>query len=100
MFGVLERTNPVLLQGHLEIKPVGARAEDSYCHLSTTLTKKIRSESVNRKPSGSVNQQKRVVKLVKSEKKSGKYNETGLATNRNVELCQKTVDGNGSISCS
>ena len=29
MFGVLERTNPVLLQGHLEIKPVGARSKTS-----------------------------------------------------------------------
>ena len=33
--------------------------EDSYRHLSTTLTTKMRSESVNRKPSESVNQQKK-----------------------------------------
>ena len=46
-------------------KTCGRRIEDSYRHLSTTLTTKIRSESVNRKPSESGNQQKRVLNLVK-----------------------------------
>ena len=67
------RTDKSCASGAPGNKTCGHQIEGSYRHLSsTTLTTKMRSESVNRKPSESVNQQKGVVKLVKQNFESAK----------------------------